>query len=72
MKDRFIFYSRSADKAPGKGKGESVVNESIYKELSKIANWRKILGNFHECNFVYEGRTYKTVEHASKQRNFSP
>jgi predicted NAD-dependent protein-ADP-ribosyltransferase YbiA (DUF1768 family) len=57
MKDKFIFYSKSADKSPGKGTGEYLAEESIYKD-------------FYECNFLYEGRTYKTVEHALQAKKF--
>ncbi len=72
MNDKFIFYSKSADKAPGKGKGEFASTENSYKELSQIPNWRKILGNFHECTFVYEGRSYHTIEHALQAKKFQP
>ncbi|BDS11062.1 NADAR family protein [Aureispira anguillae] len=70
MKDKFIFYSKSADKAPGEGKGEYTEDPYMYKGLASFTDWRKILGNFYECNFVYEGRTYKTVEHALQAKKF--
>lgn len=72
MKDRFVFYSKSADKAPGAGSNEYVENATVYTQLSQIKDWRKILGNFFECPFVYEGRTYQTVEHALQAKKFEP
>jgi DNA-directed RNA polymerase subunit M/transcription elongation factor TFIIS len=44
MADIFQFYSGSADAAPGKGAGETLVSEpSTYAELRKITNWRRLL-----------------------------
>jgi hypothetical protein len=40
MSDKFIFYSKSADAKPGRGTGETIIND-IYEELSKIKDWRK-------------------------------
>ncbi|MCH2045657.1 MAG: NADAR family protein [Saprospiraceae bacterium] len=72
MKDRFVFYSKSADKAPGKGSNEQVEDATAYTKLASIKDWRRILGNFYECNFIYEGRTYRTVEHALQAKKFEP
>lgn len=42
--DSFQFYSGSADAAPGKGAGETLVSpQDTYKELRKIAGWRRAL-----------------------------
>jgi DNA-directed RNA polymerase subunit M/transcription elongation factor TFIIS len=42
--DSFQFYSGSADAAPGKGAGETLVSPpDTYKELRKIAGWRRAL-----------------------------
>lgn len=64
MADIFIFYSRSLDDAPGCGTKEQVQNVDKYRELSKIVHWRRILSNFHVCQFKYNGYTYNTIEHA--------
>lgn len=72
MADKLIFYSKSADKAPGKGKDEYVEDPNLYRDLAAIPDWRRILGNFYECAFVYEGRTYRTVEHALQAKKFQP
>lgn len=60
--DVFRFFSRSADKPPGKGSGESASH--AYPALASIRNWRQVLSNFHLCPFAYEGKTYNTIEHA--------
>ena len=42
--DSFQFYSGSADAPPGKGAGETLVSpQDTYKELRKIAGWRRAL-----------------------------
>jgi len=48
MSDRFQFYSRSADSAPGKGAGEVKSSDETYSSLAAIAGWRKILSNLKE------------------------
>lgn len=59
------FYSKSADKpAPGKGAGEEVAYAGAYASLRARQGWRRTLSNFHECEFKFQGRTYRTVEHA--------
>lgn len=60
--DRLVFYSRSADVRPCKGKNE-VGDPSKYAELAGIKDWRKVLSNFHVAPFVYRGKTYNTIEH---------
>ena len=60
--DKFFFYSKSKDVAPGKGVNEVVCTDT-YDDLKKIKNWRKVLSNFHVFPFVYEGYTYNTIEH---------
>ena len=62
--DKFNFYSSSKDTKPGCGTNEYKNSDEKYDKLSKIKNWRRILSNFHEFTFRYNGFTYKTVEHA--------
>lgn len=59
--DKLFYYSKSADKLPGKGKHENAVT-SNYTSLSKIKDWRKILSNFHFHPFKYNGYTFNTIE----------
>lgn len=63
MNDKLYFYSKSRDAHVGKGANEVVADTTLYDDLSKIKNWRKILSNFHVCPFKYEGFTYNTIEH---------
>lgn len=69
--DKLFFYSQSKDVYPGEGINEIVKDKSQYIELSKIKDWRKILSNFHECKFKYEGYTYDTIEHAFQAKKIS-
>ena len=62
--DKLCYYSKSKDVKVGKGKNEFVNDESIYKELDKIRNWRQILSNFYTEPFKFENKTYNSVEHA--------
>ena len=75
MRDKFSFFSRSADKPPGKGAQEQVEDPGKYAVLRSIANWRQMLSNFHECPFRHEGLTYRSIEHgfqAAKTRLKDP
>jgi predicted NAD-dependent protein-ADP-ribosyltransferase YbiA (DUF1768 family) len=67
MKDRFVFYSKSADNKPGKNKGtgwsEYVENENKYKNLSNIKDWRKMLSNFYISPFILDDKEWNSVEH---------
>lgn len=61
--DRLFFYSSSADRAPGAGAHESVADPSVYAALARTRDWRKVLSNFWVADFVFDGLTYRTVEH---------
>jgi predicted NAD-dependent protein-ADP-ribosyltransferase YbiA (DUF1768 family) len=62
--DKLCYYSKSADAKVGKGKNEFVSDFAMYDELGKIPIWRRILSNFYVEPFVFEGKTYNSVEHA--------
>jgi len=64
QQDKLCYYSKSKDAVVGKGKNEFVNDSSMYDDLNKICNWRRILSNFYVEPFIYEGKTYNTVEHA--------
>jgi predicted NAD-dependent protein-ADP-ribosyltransferase YbiA (DUF1768 family) len=65
--DTFVFYSKSADVAPGKGKGsdwqEHVSDPRKYEKLIAIKNWRKMFSNFWEESFVIDNHRWNSVEH---------
>jgi predicted NAD-dependent protein-ADP-ribosyltransferase YbiA (DUF1768 family) len=72
MTDKFLFYSKSADKYPGKGNKEYVINDYKYKELSEYKDWRKMLSNFYVSPFILDNEEWNSLEHwyhASKFRN---
>ena len=62
--DKLCYYSKSKNAVAGKGKNEFANDISMYEELNKIYNWRRILSNFYVEPFIYEGKTYNSVEHA--------
>lgn len=62
--DKLYFYSKSKDMAPGKGANELVADSKSYKALSDIKDWRRILSNFHVHDFVWNGYTWRSIEHA--------
>jgi predicted NAD-dependent protein-ADP-ribosyltransferase YbiA (DUF1768 family) len=69
--NRFVFYSNSADAKPGKGKYEVVVDESNYAPLLAEKNWRRSLSNFDECSFIFDGKTYRTIEHVFQAKKIA-
>lgn len=66
--DVLVFYSKSRDVKPGQGVHEIIVNPrgraQLYDRLAAVPDWRKVLSNFHECDFPYDGLRYRTIEHA--------
>jgi predicted NAD-dependent protein-ADP-ribosyltransferase YbiA (DUF1768 family) len=68
----FQFYSRSQNKAPGKGVGEAIdaKDVKVFEKLRKIKNWRKVLSNFHEDPFEFGGKKWNSVEHLYQGSKF--
>ena len=69
-----MFYSKSADKKPGKGNGETISEDKLieFNELAKIKDWRKVLSNFYTKPkeedktvplFKLDGLNWSSVEH---------
>jgi predicted NAD-dependent protein-ADP-ribosyltransferase YbiA (DUF1768 family) len=60
-----MFYSKSADKPPGYGAGEKMLEskKEEYAQLGKIENWRKMLSNFWIAQFDLDGHKWASVEH---------
>ncbi len=62
--DRLFFFSKSANKPPGKGTNERVGNPANYAALAAKSNWRQALSNFWPAPFTApDGHRYNTVEH---------
>ena len=61
--DKLCYYSKSKNAPVSKGVNEFIKDYSLYSELNKIVNWRKILSNFYTEPFTYEGKIYNSVEH---------
>tara|TARA_Y100000591_G_C21853056_1_gene712940 strand:+ start:5787 stop:8036 length:2250 start_codon:yes stop_codon:yes gene_type:complete len=70
----FVFYSKSANKKPGKGKGETIPDDRLieFNELAKMKDWRKVLSNFYMKPkrdgevvplFELDGLKWASVEH---------
>eukprot|EP00854_Cymbomonas_tetramitiformis_P020420 gene20420-24458_t len=68
----FMFYSKSADKLPGRGVGESLNEESpiLYEDLQNMTDWRRVLSNFWVEPFLYNGKQYSSAEHAFHAEKF--
>lgn len=69
-KDKLFYFSKSADKLPGKGVNEYVSNPNEYKTLSKIKDWRKMLSNFYISPFKLDGEIFGSVEHYYQGNKF--
>ena len=60
----FQFYSKSADKKPGKNKPSEKMEpgrEKDFIELSEIKDWRKVLSNFYVGKFELDGYEWNSV-----------
>lgn len=65
--DRLVYYSKSRDAKPGQGANERLGETSsghAYDELSTIRGWRKVLSQFHDEVFDYDGHSFSSAEHA--------
>ena len=71
VEDRLFYFSKSADKVPGKGVNEKVKKLDEYSDLAQIKDWRKVLSNFSISPFVLENKKWLTVEHFYQGSKFS-
>lgn len=69
--DILQFYAFSANKPAGKGVGDIVSDPSIYKELNKIENWRRMFSSLWEEAFCFEGYNYQSFEHCLQACKFN-
>ena len=69
--DVLMFNQFSADKKPGMGVMEHVSDRSIYKGLSKIRDWRKMLSNEYPEKLTIDDETWLSVEHYVLCTNYS-
>ena len=67
-----VFYSKSADKAPGKGAGESLREGDDFSILKRVKDWRKVLSNFHYDPFEWDNREWSCIEEAFQAAKFGP
>ena len=67
------FYSKSADKYPGTGAGETLHPDDLEKleALNRISNWRRMLSNFHSHPFELDGMWWDSVEHYYQGSKFT-
>jgi len=63
----FLFHSKSAHKAPGKGSGEIIpagrVSDFTELQMKENKDWRKVLSNFYVAEFQLDGKRWNSVEH---------
>ena len=70
MKSVLVFYSGSRDAKAGHGTGESLRPGDDFRDLGLVDNWRRVLSNFHEAPFQYDGVTWTCIEEAFQAAKF--
>ncbi len=74
MRTILYFHSKSAIKPPGQGVNEIIDSRDslLFAPLmERDPDWRKVLSNFYQGDFVYSGSCYKTAEHAFQAAKIS-
>lgn len=72
MQDTLQFYAFSAHKNAGSGVGDIVEDPTLYENLNKIVNWRRMFSSlWSEDPFMYNGLTYLSYEHAYQACKYS-
>lgn len=70
MKSVLVFYSGSRDAKAGHGTGESLRPGDDFSELNAVKDWRKVLSNFHESPFEFDGEIWSCIEEAFQAAKF--
>lgn len=64
MNTVFMFNSTSADKPPGKGILETLLDaDNIYEKLASMQNWRRMLANSYRVRLEFDEHVWPSVEH---------
>jgi predicted NAD-dependent protein-ADP-ribosyltransferase YbiA (DUF1768 family) len=75
MTDVLCFYASSADKPPGKGCHEHIMDESAYVALASISHWRRMFSSLYVLEdegggLTWRGRTFRSHSHAFQAAKF--
>ena len=71
-KDVFLFHAKSANYKPGLVKGEKIdkSHAAEYRQLNKVADWRRMLDDQYESPFKLDSLEWKTIEHYYQASKF--
>jgi predicted NAD-dependent protein-ADP-ribosyltransferase YbiA (DUF1768 family) len=71
-KDVFLFHVKSANYKPGLVKGEKIdkSHAAEYRQLNKVADWRRMLDDQYESPFKLDSLEWKTIEHYYQASKF--
>lgn len=69
---RLYYKAPQARKGPGGGQGETIPieNKGQYAKLNKIKNWRQILSNMYQHEFVCDKYRWLSIEHYIQGNKF--
>jgi len=69
---RLFFFSKSADRYPGKGTNEYAPSGMDLHELASVRDWRKMLSNFYDAPISMEEGAFLSVECYYQAMKFFP
>ena len=69
---RLYYKAPQARKGPGGGQGEiiPIENKSEYAKLNKIKNWRQVLSNMYQHEFICDKYRWLSIEHYIQGNKF--
>jgi len=69
---RLYYKAPQARKGPGGGQGETIPieNKGEYAKLNKIKNWRQLLSNMYQQEFVCDKHRWFSIEHYIQGNKF--